>query len=1081
AGAPALPAPDATGGPNMSATAGKVRLIDASAAVVDLVGYGTTANQFEGTGPAPTMSNAAADARAAAGCTDTDDNAADLALINPPTPRNTSTAASPCGAPPGDSAPTVSSTSPADNAIGVADNANISVTFSEPVNATGSAFAVNCASSGAHAVAVSGGPVTFTLDPSTDFAIGESCTVTVTASQVSDQDSNDPPDTMAADYVLHFATANAAVHIHDVQGAAHISPMVGSVVTLAASIVTGVRTNGYYVQDPSPDANDATSEGIFVFTSTAPTVSLGDEVSVTGTVTEFRGGGATSPGLTVTEISGPSASVLSTGNPLPAPTVLGIGGRAVPTDVIENDATNVETSGVFDPAQDGIDFWESLEGMRVQVNNAVASGPTTSFGEISVLADNGVNAGVRTTRGGIVIRPTDFNPERIILDDPMVATPMVNVGDHFSGPIVGIMDYSFNNPKLNVTTAVTGIGDGVTRETTAAPGPGELATATINLENLDPGDPPDKINRLAAIIVDNMQSPDLMSVEEVQDNTGPTDDGTVDASNSYAALINAISAAGGPTYQFRQINPVNDQDGGEPGGNIRVGFLFRTDRGLAFVDRPGGDSTTAVTVQPGPHLSISPGRIDPTNPAFNSSRKPLAGEFTYNGATLFVVANHFNSKGGDDPLYGKNQPPTRSSETQRHQQAQIVNDFVDSILAQNANADVLVMGDINDFEFSTTMDILEGGVMTALMKTLPQAERYSYVFEGNSQSLDHMVVSSHLLAAKTGFDAVHVNAEFADQASDHDPMVGRFAVTSNAAPTVDAGGPYSIPEGGGGTLTATGSDANGDPLTYAWDLDNNGTFETPGQSVAYSAAGLDGPVTKTAQVQVTDSHGATGVDTATINITNVAPTITSVTTGDHAICGAGSPITVSFTDPGGGETYDATVNWGGGVVEHFSNVSSPFTPMHTYPTAGRKVASVTISDDDGGVSGPDATALYVDYTVVGGGVQQPLNATGPMSVFKAGSVIGVRLQLRDCDGTFPSTLAPTLGVALVNSDTPGKVNEDKDKSAPDIGSTLRFDSATNSYIYNFGTGALPDQKATYRFTITVPSTGQTTTVDFGIR
>ena len=217
-----------------------------------------------------------------------------------------------------------------------------------------------------------------------------------------------------------------------------------------------------------------------------------------------------------------------------------------------------DPAGVFDPAQDGIDFWESLEAMRVQVNNAVASGPTNSFGEVSVLADNGANASVRTNRGGIVVRPTDFNPERIILDDIFLDDPDVNTGDHFSGPIVGIMDYAFNNPKLNITVAVTSVADGVTRETTTAPGPNQLAIATINVENLDPGDPADKIAGLASIIVNNMQAPDLMSVEEVQDNNGATNDGTVDASASYAALINAIVAAGGPTYTFRQINPVNN-------------------------------------------------------------------------------------------------------------------------------------------------------------------------------------------------------------------------------------------------------------------------------------------------------------------------------------------------------------------------------------------------------------------------------------------------------------------------------------------------------------------------------------------
>jgi predicted extracellular nuclease len=217
-----------------------------------------------------------------------------------------------------------------------------------------------------------------------------------------------------------------------------------------------------------------------------------------------------------------------------------------------------------------------------------------------------------------------------------------------------------------------------------------------------------------------------------------------------------------------------------------VGFLFRTDRGLEFIDRPGGDSTTPVSVvahPSGARLSASPGRIAPADPAFNSSRKPLVGEFKAHGKTLFVIANHFSSKGGDQPLFGRFQPPARSSEVARHRQAQIVNDFVDSILAVDAQANVIVLGDINDFEFSETVAILEGDVLTSLMNTLPQAERYSYVFEGNSQVLDQILVSNNLLGNfPIDYDPVHVNSEFFDQASDHDPQVARFDLRGRPTP-----------------------------------------------------------------------------------------------------------------------------------------------------------------------------------------------------------------------------------------------------------------------------------------------------------
>jgi predicted extracellular nuclease len=118
----------------------------------------------------------------------------------------------------------------------------------------------------------------------------------------------------------------------------------------------------------------------------------------------------------------------------------------------------------------------------------------------------------------------------------------------------------------------------------------------------------------------------------------------------------------------------------------------------------GASATTAntvITTTPGsPQLQYNPGRIDPTHSAWSSSRKPLAGEFLFQGHRFFVIANHFNSKGGDDPPYGHRQPPVLSSQAQRDQQAQLVHDFVAQNLDANPNADVLVMGALNDFEFS---------------------------------------------------------------------------------------------------------------------------------------------------------------------------------------------------------------------------------------------------------------------------------------------------------------------------------------------------------------------------------------------
>jgi hypothetical protein len=297
------------------------------------------------------------------------------------------------------------------------------------------------------------------------------------------------------------------------------------------------------------------------------------------------------------------------------------------------------------------------------------------------------------------------------------------------------------------------------------------------VENLTVGNPQEKFDELASMIVDNLRAPDLIAIEEIQDDSGAANDGTVHATQTWERLVAAIAAAGGPSYQWRSIDPVNNEDGGAPGANIRVGFLFHTDRDLKFIDRPGGGSTTETTVvetPAGPELSASPGRIGTQSTAFDETRKSLVGEFKFRGKTLFFVANHFSSKGDDEPLFSRFQPPTRHSEVARHGQAAVVNAFVDSLVAADPDAYVVVAGDINDFEFSETVDILEGGVMTSFVKTLPANERYSYVFEGNSQTLDQILATNNVVARLVEYDVVHVNAEFAVQASDHEPSVARI-------------------------------------------------------------------------------------------------------------------------------------------------------------------------------------------------------------------------------------------------------------------------------------------------------------------
>lgn len=576
----------------------------------------------------------------------------------------------------------------------------------------------------------------------------------------------------------------SAVTIPEIQGSGHLSSFAGTTVTVDGIVTatrSGVSPRGFYFQDPAGDGDATTSDGIFVFTSSAPAVAVGDMVSVMGRVVEFRPGGSASANLTITELDRATVTVLSSGNPVPAPTPI----PQPPTEVIEDDANgNIETSGVFDPCCDGIDFWETLEGMLVQVAAPLAVSPRNRFGETAVVSTDW-SAGLLSPRGQIVVREDDFNPERLIADDenfrPGGTTPPNDAGDSFAGPLVGVVDYSFSNFKLQLTQMPTVVSSGLARETTAVPRDQELAVATYNVLNLS-ATPADAAQTaaLGEQIVNNLRSPDLIALQEMQDADGEADTGTTDGAPVFQALIAAIQAAGGPTYEFRQIDPENNADGGAPGANIRVGFLFRTDRGLSFIDRPGGDATTpteVVATPSGPQLTLSPGRVDPQNEAWflpEGTRKPLAGEFRFRGKKLFVIANHLKSKTQDDPLFGRFQPPQQVTVPQRVAQAEIVNDFVDEILEIDPNAYVIVLGDFNDFHFSDALEALKGGVLANLMETIPENDRYTFVFDGNGQTLDHILVSPQIAARSPDFDIVHVNIEFAEQVSDHDPSVARI-------------------------------------------------------------------------------------------------------------------------------------------------------------------------------------------------------------------------------------------------------------------------------------------------------------------
>ncbi|WP_245667706.1 lamin tail domain-containing protein [Actinomadura macra] len=575
-----------------------------------------------------------------------------------------------------------------------------------------------------------------------------------------------------------------STRIHDIQGTGRISPIVGQSVTNVPGIVTAVRTTGnsrgYWFQDPSADADPLTSEGLFVFTgSTTPAVAVGDSVLATGRVTEFR---PTAGAQALTELGGPVNTIkLTSGNALPA---------AVP--VALPDAYTKQGSLEAQPLEPGsytLDWYEVHEGMRVTLTEDTRLvSPVNEFNELWVQTKPNQNP---TPRGGTIYKSYDDpNSGRLLLTG-LNGAPEGNVGDTLRAGSTGPLDYQSFGGYVIEATDLGELNNKVLKRQQVAPPKkaGDLSIATYNVENLAATSPQSKFDRLAQAVVTNLRSPDILTLEEIQDNNGTTNDGVVAADETVTKFIAAIQAAGGPAYQWRSINPNDGSDGGAPGGNIRAVFLFNPAR-TTFVDRPGGDANTGVTVvrqRPTSNqisLSVSPGRINPSSDAWNASRKPLVGEFLFDGnKQLFVIANHFNSKGGDYPLTAAVQPPVRGSEVQRVKQATEVNTFVKDLATQSAGrARVVVLGDLNDYQFSPTLQTLTGNgtVLNALVNSLPEDQRYSYNFDGNSQVLDHILLSPSIKGYSYGI--VHINSEFADQDSDHDPQIVRILTGCDVDP-----------------------------------------------------------------------------------------------------------------------------------------------------------------------------------------------------------------------------------------------------------------------------------------------------------
>jgi uncharacterized protein len=948
-----LPSPRVSGAIAMAAGAGKVVLVanqttitagTSCPAAVDVVGYGSTTNCFEAA-PTGTLSSSTAALRKLNGTQDTDSNAADF-VVGAPVPHGSA-----------DSAPSVTSTAPDGDATGVPADANVTVTFSEAVTVVGDWFSILCGSSGAHAASSSAGVNSFTLDPTVNFSPGESCTVTIHASQVTDSDGIDPPDNMAGDYSFSFSTAAATVTvtpIHDVQGAGDTSPLVGLNVTIEGVVVGDYQLSsqfsGFYVQeeDSDVDANPATSEGVFVFGG-GTAVSTGDVVRVTGKVSEFNG---------LTEIA-PSASGVT----------------------VRSTGSTVTPASVGLPVADVGDL-ERYEGMQVafaQTLTVTEVFNLARFGEVSLSGAGRLYTPTAVAAPGAAANAVEAqnNRSRIVLDDAngqqnidptlypqggLSATNPLRVGDSLSG-LTGILDFRFALYRIQ---PIGPIAFDHTNPRPPAPDAvgGNLRIASFNVLNYFNGDglgggfptarganTPAEFQRqrakeISALSAMNAPIVGLMEMEN--------DSGDQSAVADLVAGLNDTLGAG--TYDYVNTGVIGTDA-------IKVALIYKP----AVVTTVGDWKIITSSVDP---------RFDETK-----SRPSLAQTFQDNatGRKLTVVVNHLKSKSSacaGDPDTGDGSGDCNQTRTRA---AAALVDWLKTDPTGSGDPDFLLIGDMNAYTFESPIQTFVDGGLTNLVRKYDGLAGYSYVFDGESGYLDHALATPSLESQVTGVGHWHINpdesaaldynVEFKSanqvntfyspgpyRSSDHDPVV--IGLELAPAPTASSGGPYVVAEGGSTTLNGAGA---GQGLSYTWDLDDNGTFETSGQTPTFSAAALDGPTSRQVTLRVSDGE-LSSTSTATVSVTNVAPTATF--TASPSVF-AGSPVALALTAPSDPSTADTAAGFayafdcgdGTFVTAAVSSASCATVDVGTPVVRGR------ITDKDGGSTIYSAT---VTVTVTAG-------------------------------------------------------------------------------------------------------------------
>jgi predicted extracellular nuclease len=592
--------------------------------------------------------------------------------------------------------------------------------------------------------------------------------------------------------------------IHELQGDGETSPSAGRNV-LTRGIVTARKTNGFFIQTPDgeDDGRPETSEGMFVFTSSVPTVAVGDDVRVSGQLVEFRGNGA-ARAATLTEITGPTIEHLSTGNVVPSALALA-SLLPAPGELL---FTNRDEQ------------FERYEGMLVTASSMDVVAPTNGFGELQAVISGvprtfrepGIDVSEALPAEAPATVPRfDSNFERIMLDSDdgrftVTATNTIDERFPLNVPVgapgaavriqgvFGPLDYAFDNYRVVLDATAVAVGD---RQPTPVPARGgaEFTIASLNLENFRDGTAnfEARQQKAARVIVDILRTPDILGTIEV---------GDLEDLQELAALVNL---AAGTSYAAYLL----DGDGQATSFEQNIGYLVDLARvnvsGTHQALHPNNQKNTFTFLGVEDRLHDRPPLV-------------LKAEVIHSGTRLTVILNHLRSLidvNSEEPFMGPDGTSTVGARVRekRRLQAEEVADLIHDHVGEN----LVVLGDMNAFEFNDGLvdvigtlkgspappdQVTEPSVdrwdyeLFDLAESLPAQERYSYVFDGSAQVLDHLLVNQAMRDRLTRFTYSRSNSDFpesfesdfssATRISDHDAAVAYFAPLADLSVAADA-------------------------------------------------------------------------------------------------------------------------------------------------------------------------------------------------------------------------------------------------------------------------------------------------------